>query len=875
MPLFRLFGAKEGPFHSRGSDGGGRRRGSGSSGDEGGGVSPNGARSRSRHTVTGTVGSSSGSDPMPHTIETVVVSCACCGVVLTYRLDTPKFRCYVCHTTHLLRGGDSEEDNGAIEALSYEYVKRLILNCLSTNEGTPPAVGPSSLHETLHPVLSYLYLAFRNKKCLNDSFPLASASGNVIIDNINSSEMLMMFQMLTRLPTKRPLYKALSGACECLKRIPLAFSDDPKEHRWLLVLLEIPFLDHAVMINREKYATSMISNPEIKALTYEIFKRAVGLLAHIKSVKVANSFAMYFTKLRRDLFVKKVDLINLYITFHLQSYYRISEGFLQRRSSMGGVSSSIQHHHSNTNTFTSSKEDDDTINRTSSLKTKKKNQNPKIRIQQYNNDWLLKTAAIVMSLFYRANKRRDEMDALPCSNFYNSLVDFVNMRIDFDAWQLTLNDSEATAATSALKDSQPEELRNAIKYITGKLTFELDSFFFCQYPLLISLGNKIGMLEYEAHRQMERKAEEAFINSLDKRITFEVYFRVQVRREYIVQDSLRCIEQNEKNLKKSLKVTFIGEPGIDAGGLRKEWFLLLTRLLFRPIAGMISYVELSNYVWFNMIPQEDCQMYYLLGAVLGLAIYNSVILDLKFPKSFYKLLLNETVGFNDFKELQPEIASNLLKLTSFNEEELKLMELKFELDLHDEIFKENDIKYQLIPNGSNVSVDKGNVNLYIKKYYQFYMGEGIYQQLQSFRRGFNSVVGGNALSLFDAEEIQLMLCGSDDGKIDLTIWQSITKYTGGFTKESPIIVWLWEYLEGLSNSQQKKFLLFVTGSDRIPATGIQNLSFKVTRLGSNSNRLPIAHTCFNELCLYEYSTSEKLIQKLQVAFNESAGFGIK
>ncbi|KAG7194441.1 putative E3 ubiquitin-protein ligase [Scheffersomyces spartinae] len=814
MPLFRLFGAKEGPFHSRGSDGGGRRRGSGSSGDEGGGVSPNGARSRSRHTGTGTVGSSSGSDPMPHTIETVVVSCACCGVFLTYRLDTPKFRCYVCHTTHLLRGGDSEEDNGAIEALSYEYVKRLILNCLSTNEGTPPAVGPSSLHETLHPVLSYLYLAFRNKKCLNDSFPLASASGNVIIDNINSSEMLMMFQMLTRLPTKRPLYKALSGACECLKRIPLAFSDDPKEHRWLLVLLEIPFLDHAVMINREKYATSMISNPEIKALTYEIFKRAVGLLAHIKSVKVANSFAI-------------------------------------------------------------SKEDDDTINRTSSLKTKKKNQNPKIRIQQYNNDWLLKTAAIVMSLFYRANKRRDEMDALPCSNFYNSLVDFVNMRIDFDAWQLTLNDSEATAATSALKDSQPEELRNAIKYITGKLTFELDSFFFCQYPLLISLGNKIGMLEYEAHRQMERKAEEAFINSLDKRITFEVYFRVQVRREYIVQDSLRCIEQNEKNLKKSLKVTFIGEPGIDAGGLRKEWFLLLTRLLFRPIAGMISYVELSNYVWFNMIPQEDCQMYYLLGAVLGLAIYNSVILDLKFPKSFYKLLLNETVGFNDFKELQPEIASNLLKLTSFNEEELKLMELKFELDLHDEIFKENDIKYQLIPNGSNVSVDKGNVNLYIKKYYQFYMGEGIYQQLQSFRRGFNSVVGGNALSLFDAEEIQLMLCGSDDGKIDLTIWQSITKYTGGFTKESPIIVWLWEYLEGLSNSQQKKFLLFVTGSDRIPATGIQNLSFKVTRLGSNSNRLPIAHTCFNELCLYEYSTSEKLIQKLQVAFNESAGFGIK
>lgn len=878
MPLFGLFGAKEGAFLDSGANN------SASNSD-----SRSGSSSQFHTRKHGRKGLSKGP-----AVETIVVPCACCGVLLTYRLDVTKFRCSVCHTTHVL-GGDRDPEP-SLEPVSYEFVKGLILQCLANSpietEGSSqtniskadavdsdpitttdtPMVRKPSLHETFRLLLNYLYNAFRSKKCLNESFCQNSVPHVNGIVNVNASEMLLMFQMLTRLPTKRPLYNALLGANDSLKKITLAFSDDPAEYRWLLVLFEIPFLDHAVMINREKYATSMISNPEIKSLTYDVFKRILGLIAHLKSVKVANTFSVFFSRLNKNLLIKKVDLVNLYITFQLQSYYRISEGFLHRRNSMGP--SAIPNAGANVNP----KEEDNplltsgsrsSVSRTSS----KKKQDPKIRIQQYNNDWHLKTSAMVMSIFWRSNIKRDEVERLPCSNFYNSLVDFVNMRIDFDAWQLTLND--AKASENGRLALQPDELRSAIQYITGRLSFELDSFFFCQFPLLISLGNKISILEYEARRQMERKAEEAFINSLDKRVTFDVYFRVHVRRDYIVQDSLKCIEANERNLKKSLKVTFIDEPGVDAGGLRKEWFLLLTRLLFRPMTGMIAYVELSNLLWFNMIPQEDCQMYYLLGAVLGLAIYNSAILDLNFPKCFYKILLGKPVDFSDFEELQPDVASNLLKLKSFNDEELELLGLKFELDLHDEVFKENNGTRELIPNGSSISVNASNLNLYISKYYQFFLGEGIAKQLKSFQRGFNNVVGGNALSLFDAEEIRLMLCGSDDAKIDLAIWKSVTKYAGGYHKSSSTIVWLWEYLEGLSNVQQKKFLLFVTGSDRVPATGIQNLTFKVTRLGSNSNRLPVAHTCFNELCLYDYSSRDKFVSKLEVAFNESAGFGIK
>ena len=43
--------------------------------------------------------------------------------------------------------------------------------------------------------------------------------------------------------------------------------------------------------------------------------------------------------------------------------------------------------------------------------------------------------------------------------------------------------------------------------------------------------------------------------------------------------------QKQKDLKKKVKVKFTGEPGLDMGGLTKEWFLLLVRKIFQPEYG--------------------------------------------------------------------------------------------------------------------------------------------------------------------------------------------------------------------------------------------------------------------------------------------------
>lgn len=76
-------------------------------------------------------------------------------------------------------------------------------------------------------------------------------------------------------------------------------------------------------------------------------------------------------------------------------------------------------------------------------------------------------------------------------------------------------------------------------------------------------------------------------------------------------------------------------------------------------------------------------------------------------------------------------------------------------------------------------------------------------------------------------------------------------------------------------AMQRKLLMFVTGSDRIPATGATQMQLQIACGGDDCEKLPSAHTCFNQLVLYRYKTKEKLKRMLETAVLESQGFYVK
>ena len=57
--------------------------------------------------------------------------------------------------------------------------------------------------------------------------------------------------------------------------------------------------------------------------------------------------------------------------------------------------------------------------------------------------------------------------------------------------------------------------------------------------------------------------------------------RISVRRAYVLEDSYNQLRMRPtQDLKGRLNVHFQGEEGIDAGGLTREWYQLLSRVIF-------------------------------------------------------------------------------------------------------------------------------------------------------------------------------------------------------------------------------------------------------------------------------------------------------
>ncbi|OLL24990.1 putative E3 ubiquitin-protein ligase mug30 [Neolecta irregularis DAH-3] len=452
----------------------------------------------------------------------------------------------------------------------------------------------------------------------------------------------------------------------------------------------------------------------------------------------------------------------------------------------------------------------------------------------YSCDWKIRCAARTIALFFAANL---QSPIIPVNSFYNTLVDYVDLINDFANWEQ-----------------------------------RLQKFSFCQYPFLLSIGSKISIMEYDAKRQMELKAREAFFTTLFQRRAVHPHLLLKVRRSCIIEDSLAQLGRNEMEIKKGLRIEFIGEDGVDAGGLRKEWFLLLCRQIFDPQYGMFTRDEDACYCWFNPFTFEVSDNFYLLGLVLGLAMYNSTILDIPLPLAMYKKLLGQPCSLDDLLDIRPGLARGLKQLLEYEGDVETMFCRDFIGEL--EVFEMVE-RHPLCPGGESIPVTNENRRDYAEKYVVFLLDTSIAKQFEPFKRGFYHVCGGNALSLFRPEEIQALVIGSPDplNVLDLC---AVATYDGTLNPEKEsVISWFWSFWSNVEAAYQRKILSFITGSDRIPATGSANMMFKISILGDDSNRLPIAHTCFNQICLYRYRTLGKFESKFRDAVDGSQGFGLK
>ncbi|KAK0723137.1 hypothetical protein B0T26DRAFT_740165 [Lasiosphaeria miniovina] len=671
--------------------------------------------------------------------------------------------------------------------------------------------------------------------------------------------------------------RTLLKACETILKRPGRPIAGPHEIRFLLIISANPLLhaSYKPCVGEFKHPENLLSeqsnsNPRnsgpASGRHSGIIKRIVGLISNAPS-ECHNHLVAWFARCPELRFVQTKDLISGFLAYRLirqnEKKYEVkvdvTDGLIP---SMGAGRSPASLHAA--------------LGPSPGSGKKQKERQKKIT---YQDDWQIKVAAQVLGFLFAANnmgharrsiasrpdskgfstRERVQVRGLATSDFYTTLLDESDLVADFENWERK----------------------------KGKFSF-------CQYPFLLSIGAKIQILEHDARRQMENKARDAFFSSIMTHRTIQQYLVLNIRRDCLVDDSLKAVSEvigaGGEDIKKGLKIVFKGEEGVDGGGLRKEWFLLLVREVFNPDHGMFIYDEDSQYCYFNPNSLEPSEQFFLIGVVFGLAIYNSTILDVALPPFAFRKLLMAAPSpavttsqprqammytLDDLAEYRPNLAHGLRQLLDYDGDVESTFCLDFMVDM--EKYGHHE-RVPLCPAGERRAVTNANRREFVDLYVRYLLDTAVSRQFEPFKRGFFTVCGGNALSLFRPEEIELLVRGSDE-PLDIGSLKVVAEYDGWGSADpaenEPTVKWFWDSFEQASPKDQRKLLLFITGSDRIPAMGAASLTIRLACLGPECGRYPTARTCFNTITLWRCSTRERLEHMLWMAVRESEGFGLK
>ena len=257
-----------------------------------------------------------------------------------------------------------------------------------------------------------------------------------------------------------------------------------------------------------------------------------------------------------------------------------------------------------------------------------------------------------------------------------------------------------------------------------------------------------------------------------------------------------------------------------------------------------------------MLQEGNLREYNLIGVLMGLAVYNSIILDLHFPSICYRKLLTPPVvpqeeavpvgvaknlTVDDLAEMMPDVANSLQNVLEYEGDVEADMYMAFQISVGEYgKIKTIDLK----PGGDDIPVTNDNRAEFVSLYLDYILNTAVLDRFRAFYLGFHSVCASNALIMLRPEEVEILVCGAPT--MDLAELKKVVVYDG-YRPSDETVLHFWEVrgclhrvlvtagvllqvLLQYSEMLQKKFLLFTTGSDRVPVGGMQEMTFKISKL---------------------------------------------
>ncbi|OMJ65573.1 hypothetical protein SteCoe_33944 [Stentor coeruleus] len=351
--------------------------------------------------------------------------------------------------------------------------------------------------------------------------------------------------------------------------------------------------------------------------------------------------------------------------------------------------------------------------------------------------------------------------------------------------------------------------------------------------------------------------------------------KIVVRRDNFMADSIAQLLM-VPDVRGRLEVKFINifgtvEEGYDAGGLFKEFWTSLSQEAFNPQYGLFSvsndrclYPNPESELFFG---DKHLEMFYLVGRILGKAIFERITVEPTFAEFFLRKMIGKYNFIEDLKSLDKEVYNNLMFLKTYegNVEDLSLT------------FIVNTVggqEIELKPKGRDIPVTNLNKLEYIYKLADYRLNLQIKNQCTAFFRGFSELIPGNWVCCFTSYEMQKLISGTTES-IDLQDLKAYTAYIDCSSWDD-CVKNFWKVMESFDDEERSLVLKFVTSCHRPPLMGFKNLfppfTLSKARIDRDDEKLPSSQTCMNILRIPTYSSWKVLREKLIIAIRSNAGF---
>ncbi|KAI9847392.1 MAG: hypothetical protein M1837_002581 [Sclerophora amabilis] len=354
--------------------------------------------------------------------------------------------------------------------------------------------------------------------------------------------------------------------------------------------------------------------------------------------------------------------------------------------------------------------------------------------------------------------------------------------------------------------------------------------------------------------------------------------QLSVRRDQVFLDSYASLFLKSADEIKygKLGIRFRGEEGVDAGGVTREWFQIMSRQMFNPDYALFTPVAADRTTFhpnrFSAVNADHHLVYFqFIGRIIGKALYEGRVLDCHFSRAVYKRILGIPVNVKDMETLDLDYYKSLIWMLENDITDIITETFSVESAAFGEM-QTIDLK----ENGSKIPVTEENKRDYVRLVVEYRLTGSVREQLENFLKGFHDIVSAELVSIFNEQELELLISGLPD--IDVDDWKNNSEYHN-YSASSSQIQWFWRAVRSFDKEERAKLLQFVTGTSKVPLNGFKELEgmngfsrFNIHRDYGNKDRLPSSHTCFNQLDLPEYDSYEALRKQVYTAMTAGSEY---